>query len=364
MAISAASINDTVSSFFSWWFRELETLWRPLGMALQKKPPTVNITVLDDQWIVRLHKRGRIKEIGRLNFDSDLRVNRKTNNTIIKSVSNRNVDVKVLLPQHQVLRKVLEMPSVAEPDLRQALLFEIDRQTPFQPESVYFDYRILARQPELKRVTVELTAAPRAFVEEVLKRVHEWGAQPSAVDVLTNAEGSGLGLNLLKATDEESRQKRSRAATALTVLVLLLLFAVFYIPVHQLATLDQSLQTKVEEEKETAKQTMAVRGELEQTIKAANFLDERKKSVPSALAVLDKLTRALPDNTWLLTFNQNNTEVKISGYSSAAAELISAIDAVPLFTKPAFTSPIVQDPQKKLERFEILFSLDANGAKE
>ena len=364
MAISATSINDTLSSFFSWWFRELETLRRPLGTALQRKPPTVSITVLDDQWIVRLHKGGRIKEIGRFNFDSDLRANRKMHDTFIKSVSNRNVDLKVLLPQHRVLRKVLEMPSVAEPDLRQALLFEIDRQTPFQPESVYFDYRILARQPELKRLTVELTAAPRAFVEEVLKRIHEWGVQPSAVDVLTNAEGSGLGLNLLKASDEESRQKRSRAATVLTLLVLLLLSAVFYIPVRQLAALDQSLQTKVEEEKQTAKQTMTVRGELEQTIKAARFLDERKKSVPSALAVLNELTRALPDNTWLLTFSQNNTEVKISGYSAAAAELISAIDAVPLFTKPAFTSPIVQDPQQKLERFEILFGLDTNGAKE
>jgi general secretion pathway protein L len=169
---------------------------------------------------------------------------------------------------------------------------------------------------------------------------------------------------LLKASDEESRQKRSRAATVLTLLVLLLLSAVFYIPVRQLAALDQLLQTKVEEEKQTAKQTMTVRGELEQTIKAARFLDERKKSVPSALAVLNELTRALPDNTWLLTFSQNNTEVKISGYSAAAAELISAIDAVPLFTKPAFTSPIVQDPQQKLERFEILFGLDANGAKE
>jgi general secretion pathway protein L len=362
MAISASSISDTASSFFSWWFRELETLWRPLGMSLQKAPPTVSITVLDDQWIVRLRKAGRVKEIGRFNVDSHLPVNKKMLDSIVKSASNRNVDLKVLLPEHRVLRKVLEMPLVAEPDLRQALLFEIDRQTPFQPESAYFDYRILAREPGLKRLTVELTAAPRAFVDEVLKRIHELGMQPSAVDVLVNAEGSGLGLNLLKTSDDRSGQKRSSVTTALTLLVLLLLYAVFYIPVYQLAALEQSLQTKVEEEKEAAKQTMSVRGELEQTIKAASFLDERKKSVPGSLAVLNELTRALPDNTWLLTFSQNNTEVKISGYSAAAAELISAIDAVPLFSKPAFTSPIVQDPQQKLERFEIVFGLDANGA--
>jgi general secretion pathway protein L len=363
MAIAATSITDTVSTFFTWWSRELEALWRPLGTALQKKSPTLSITALDDQWIVRLHKGARIKELSRFDYNSDLRTNRKSRDTILKNASNRNVDIKVLLPQHRTLRKVLEMPSVAEPDLRQALLFEIDRQTPFQPESVYFDYRILARQPELKRLTVELTAAPRAFVEGVLERIQGWGVQPSAVDVLSDTEGNGLGLNLLKASDEDSRQKTSRAATVLTVVILLLLGAVLYIPVQQLAALDQSLQTIVEKEKETAKHTMAVRGELDQTIKAARFLDERKKSVPSALVILNELTRALPDNTWLLTFSQNNSEVKITGYSAAAAELISAIDAVPLFNKPAFTSPIVQDPQQKSERFEILFNLNPSGVK-
>jgi hypothetical protein len=54
--------------------------------------------------------------------------------------------------------------------------------------------------------------------------------------------------------------------------------------------------------------------------------------------------------------------VKISGYSAAAAELISSIDAVPLFAKPAFNSPIVKDPQQNVERFEILFNVDVSGA--
>jgi general secretion pathway protein L len=76
----------------------------------------------------------------------------------------------------------------------------------------------------------------------------------------------------------------------------------------------------VAEEKMTAGQTSTMRDELEQATKGARFLDERKKDVPSALLILDALTKALPDHTWLLTLNQNKTEVKISGYSAAAAE--------------------------------------------
>jgi general secretion pathway protein L len=361
MAISPTSIKHTVSAFLSWWLRELEAMWRPFSALGQRKPPTLTITAEDQKWIVSLQKGGRVKELGHVAIGSHPDAAKKALGTIVKSVKLRHVDLKILLPQHRALRKVLEMPSVTEPDLRQALSFEIDRQTPFQPEDVYFDYRILARHPEAKRLIVELTTVPRVIVEEVLKQIHGWGLQPSVVDVSANDGGKGLGINLLKASDEESRQKQSPLATALALILVLLLAAVFYVPVRQLAALDESLAAQVANEKETAKQTITVRDELDQTIKAARFLDERKNAVPSALLVLNELTKALPDNTWLLTFNQNNTEVKISGYSSAAAELISAIDAVSLFTKPAFTSPIVQDPQQKLERFEIVFNIDVNG---
>jgi general secretion pathway protein L len=75
------------------------------------------------------------------------------------------------------------------------------------------------------------------------------------------------------------------------------------------------------------------------------------------LSVLNEVTKALPDNTWLLSLSKNKAEVKISGYSAAAAELISRIDAVPLFKNPTFSSPIVQDMQNKLERFDISFEI-------
>jgi general secretion pathway protein L len=106
-----------------------------------------------------------------------------------------------------------------------------------------------------------------------------------------------------------------------------------------------------------AKLVLAKREELEETIRAAKFLHERKRNSARELAVLNELTKALPDNTWLSRLSQNKDEVKISGYSAAASELIPRIDSVPLFKNPTFASPIVQDAERKLERFDISFEL-------
>ena len=247
------------------------------------------------------------------------------------------------------------MPAIAEPDLRQALFFEIERQTPFRPEDVYFDYRVLARRPETKRLTVELIAVPRANVDSILSRVHDWGVQPSIIDVVPTNAQSGIGINLLKADQSAARWSPLRVACALLVVVLV--GAVLYVPVNQLSAEDESLAAQVAEESARAKQILAKRAELDETVKAASFLDERKQNLLGVLGVLNEVTKALPDNTWLLSLSLNKAEVKISGYSATAAELISRIDAVPLFKNPTFSSPIVQDPQNKLERFDISFEI-------
>ena len=164
-----------------------------------------------------------------------------------------------------------------------------------------------------------------------------------------------MGVNLLRSDAASVKWSPPRVASAL--LAILLAAAVTYIPINQLSVEDNSLAAQVMVENAKAKQVLTKRGELDETIRAASFLDERKRNLPRELTVLDKLTKALPDNTWLVSFSQTNEGVKVSGYSAAASELIPRIDAVPIFKNPTFSSPIVQDPEKKLERFDVSFEI-------
>jgi len=365
MAPSSASVGALVTTFLSWWIGELRAIYAPFNRLMSQSRPALTLSALNGQWILKIHKGGRAKELCRVDFGSDVKTGRSAVRPIIKSPKLRKGDLKILLGEQRTLRKILDMPSIAEPDLRRALSFEIERQTPFQADEVYFDYRIVNRDPETKQLTVELTTVPRATVDAILKEVRDWGLEPSSVDIAADSgkNARGIGINLI-GRPETSYLGRPYLTVASAAVFALLFLAVLVIPIRQLASLDKSLAARVSDEKELADQTLAMRNNLIQTTDSSNFLDLRKQEIPQALQVLNELTKLVPDDTWLLTFQQHGKEVKISGYSAASAQLIAAIDAVPLFKSPAFSSPIVRDERQNLERFEILFEVNVDKASE
>ena len=236
MAGVLTEIRSLTGVFFSWWLGELEAMWRPLRRAFSRGPDTLSLSTSGQQWIFRLHKGSRVQELGRLDCQSQANVGRKTVGTIMKRANLRHADLTLLLAQDRTLRKRLDMPLIAEPDLRQALYFEIDRQTPFRPDDVYFDYRVLVRRPETKRVMVELTAVPRATVDKILGQVHDWGLQPSIVDVAADNAQDGVGINLLTGLEGHRLSGRWPLLSVASVLLLIgLVAAVLYIPVGQLS---------------------------------------------------------------------------------------------------------------------------------
>jgi len=358
MASSLTTVNDLVSNFFTWWFAELTAIWRPFRAALRRTPKKLVLDTSDQQWSLRLQRGVRSQELGRLDSHSAANVARKSIGTLIRKAKLRNSELTLLVPESKSLRRPLDMPEIPEASLRQALSFEIERQTPFRPEDAYFDYRVLARKPDTKRLSIELIAAPRAVIDAMLSKVAEWGLRPSSVDVVVKNTQAGIGINLLNS--ERAVQRWSSVRVALVLLIIGLLSGILYYPVHVLSAEDESLAAQVAAESAKAKQTLGKRAELDESLRAANFLDSRKQNNPSVMLFLNELTKALPDNTWLARVSQNKDGVKISGYSAAASQLISRIDGIPLFKNPTFSSPIVQDPQNKLERFELSFEIEGH----
>jgi general secretion pathway protein L len=356
MASSLATANDFTSRFSSWWLAELSAMWRPLNRLLRRAPKTLTLDTSEQLWVLRVQKGVRLQELGR--FDANLPEDkvRKKLGALFRKGKLRHANLTVLLPESRSLRRPLEMPAIAEPELRQALFFEIERQTPFQAEDVYYDYRLLQSRSQSNRLTIELIAAPRADLDAILGRVRDWGLEPSIVDVAARNAQMGMGVNLLKSDMALTGWSSPRIAA---VLVAVCLFGLaLYLPVYQLSMVDDSLETQVSIEGIKAKQALAKRAELEETVRTTSFLDKRKQGLPRELTVLNELTKALPDNTWLTRLSHTKDGINISGYSVAASQLISRIDSVKLFKNPTFSSPIVQDPQNKVERFDISFGLE------
>jgi general secretion pathway protein L len=77
-----------------------------------------------------------------------------------------NAPCYLLLDSRQILRRVLSLPLAAENKLREVVSFEIDRQTPFTLDQVYFEARVLGRNLQSKQCQVELIVLPKQTLEK------------------------------------------------------------------------------------------------------------------------------------------------------------------------------------------------------
>ena len=266
----------------------------------------------------------------------------------------RNAILVLRLAESEALRKRVELPLAAEENLRQVVSFEMDRQTPFKPAEVYFDCRVVERDAERQRLSVEMVVVPRAVVDGALGTLGEWGLAPEVVD-LADGEGRALGeLNLLPAGEAPARRRAGGALNFLLAGVALgLMGAVVYLALERQAAVAEAMKERVALAKVDAEAVGALRQEIELLVEDGRFLRDRKRDGAIMGATLNELTRVLPDHTWIYQLRLNGGEMQVWGYSSTASEIVSLIEASPAFAEVKFRSPVTRDARLGLERFNL-----------
>jgi general secretion pathway protein L len=268
-----------------------------------------------------------------------------------------SAEVVVGLPEAQTLRVVLELPIEAEEDLREALSYEVDRQTPFKVHEVYYDFQVIERLAAQRRLRVALTVVPRGALDQAVDAVGAWGLRPMGVSVGQAeqlVDPAAPALNLLP---PEGRS-RPRGAwgllnRALAVAAVLLLVAVIAVPLQRQGTLIRELEGQVAALRTDADATLALRRELERLDLATRLVVERIQQVPHAIDILNELSIILPDDAWLQHLQMQPGRVFLQGQSDAASELVGLLDASAMFRNPTFSSPVVRDARSGKERFQI-----------
>ena len=94
------------------------------------------------------------------------------------------------LGEADVLAKNLSLPLAAERELDQVLAFEMDRETPFKPEELYWNYRTTASDRQTGRLSLRLLVLPKASLDPLLTDLAAVGIQPRRVEI---ADGPDRG---------------------------------------------------------------------------------------------------------------------------------------------------------------------------
>lgn len=354
---SAAVSFAGLRRFFRWWGRELLAL---VPASLRPLPKSVHgflwVEVEPSAVRVKRFNGGRIEEIGSIDRNTPDEAGKKLAFNALCGRHIRRLPVGLVVPADQALRKTVTLPMAARENLRRVLGFELSRHTPFNAEHAWFDYREEGQDAKRNTVDVRVTVASRQVQEGAFALLAAWGHAPKAVVPATDLQGEPHYANLLPPHLRPGTGVLTKVAYGLAVMVpLLLLAATLILPLWQKREVFIALDHRMAQTRAQALAIDPLRQDLDRARAEHQFLLEKKVVRPSAVAVIEEVTKLLPDDTWLNQIEIKGREVVLSGETNASSGLIRLFEKSSLLEGAGFRSPLVKG-RNNVERFQLAVS--------
>lgn len=342
-----------LGNFLDWWLGELSAMYRQIM-------PGASHTAMERWVLVKINGslvtfsrvvHEKATEVGRLDMASlDANGQKQAFQSELDRIAAQKSVVALYLPQEQVLCKKLFLPLAAEENLRQVIAFEMDRHTPFHAGQVYFDYRLAHRGKQLEII---LAVAPRDTIDEPLRQLAAWGVRATAALVSGDAPAD-TPWNLLP---DELRQKgrgmRRRLDTILAIGIAVLFCAALALPIWQKRETVLALRPLQDKAREQAEAAESLRRQLETLVAEYNYLLDKKRGSPPVVAVLEDVTRILPDDTWVQRFELKGKEMHIHGETASSSKLAGLFEQAKTLHDASFRAPLTKGQGANSERFQL-----------
>jgi general secretion pathway protein L len=349
--------------FFAWWVAELKSMLPDTVRERMQHAQRKLMMRLDGEELALYWQEGdELQQLDVFALEQDLPVQRQQISDLLSKHEMDEAPRDLVIPEAMVLRKSLVMPLAAESNLRQALAFEMDRNTPFRTDDVHFDYRIVRRDKDKGVLTLELAVVPRTVVDQQVEALAARGLAPSGLDVALDDRPAGLNLLPPEARYRVSN-RRTRMNLLLSAVAVLLLAVVMAQSLWLREAQIDSVQAAIDEVRVEARRVQNIRTQIEDASEAAGFMQTRRAENRPTLKVIAEVTRILPDDTYLDRLRIWDGNVQIQGKSDNAQQLIELVNLSPLFDGAGFRGSTRLDGRSQKEIFDLSATL-ANGESE
>jgi general secretion pathway protein L len=331
-----------------WWLGELRALYEDAARRLEAASgATITIEAGERYWILR--QRGR--SVGQIDWgQEDLALAQDALRAALTPTRRRRA-VVVEIPPECVLSKIVSLPAGAHRELERILEFEIGRHFPFPAERVFFRHRTLPRGAAggESGLAVEIVAVPRETVGAIVDELAAVGVRPSGISVISASSEAPL---FLPASVLGVPAKGSLNRSLAIAVGLLAVTALASWPIAQQVRLG-AIEQEIASLKPRAEAALHAREQQRKDADRSTAILRLRAGRPALVAILDALTRELPDGSWLLSLSINGREVVLDGLSPSAATIALALERSANFTGIVFRSPITREPGSGLEHFQL-----------
>lgn len=345
--------RDYASAFFGWWGGELHALL-PAGVksALAGSGKRVELAVVDGGYRIRI--AGNQRDEG--HAYEELITSRAQAASAAAGIAAREgaSGVTLVLPQTMCFLRTVEVPRSALKDCRRVLDLDLERATPFRRADVYTSYKVIGDTASDQKASVRQYVTKRDLVDPIIADVVKANGRVDAIDMAIGSSGTTVGINFIEATDGDRSGLRALTPTralSLAAVVLLLLAC------GQLLYKREGALEEVREQSALLRtQATAVRQALEQSqvsIKDLAAVQALKMKQVPMIAVIEEITRILPDTAWVTDLRVENDIVDISGLAKSGANLLPLFERSPVFGEASLTAPLTFDQREDKERFSL-----------
>lgn len=353
--------RSPLPGFLRWWGGELTALLPARMRAwLQRGPDVLRLTMDADVLLVKRARTGDL--LATIPAELPVEAQRAAFTSACAGIDPDDRRLVLVAAGASVLQRRLLMPLAAAADPRKVVGYELDRQTPFKPDQLYYDVRVSLAPAPAGQVALDLYAAPRAELDPMLERLAAIGVHPDCVDV-QSSNGALAGVDLLPPGRRPRRlDKRRRLNWILAAGCVLLVVLVLAQWLGDRRAALAKMQDEVDAMRAQATQSEQLRAQLTAAVAASQFLVKRKAENPPPLAVLDELTRRMPATSWLDAMTLDDSGgLDIKGEADKAAALVDKLGGSKVFGEPKLQGVIQPDPASGKERFELTARVKQQG---
>ena len=263
----------------------------------------------------------------------------------------RSSSIEAELPASQAMTHLLDFPSKASDFLDGMIRTQVDRLTPWNARDAVFGWTP-PKEAADGRIEVVFAATSRLVVAPFLQLAQTLDA--ASITVCTEAPSGGSGKIML--IEKSLRSVIGQAVNLPRFVRAILLSAGIGAAASLLLNiyLGGSLQDDLGDlQRRITQRRAALRLDANGLASGLGLLAKRKQTTPSSVMVLEAVTRALPDSTFVTELRIEGDKIQVVGMTQDAPSLIRLMEQSPQFTRATFFAPTTRAANEPGERFHI-----------
>jgi general secretion pathway protein L len=273
----------------------------------------------------------------------------------------KDVAIGLRIPGDMIFRRRLVFPLEVAHSLQAAAAQDLALNTPFQLAHVYHDQTTVA---DSGRIVADQWVVPRAAVSDALEPLGENVSHFAFIEAIGSANETlprpYIDLGTSQARGKPLLRTIALGLVSFAVLISLAAGVIRYSRQESLLT-QLAIELPAAAAKARAVNTILESSNVKQALLADLRTNKLRK--PGFLDVWEEISQRLPQDSWLTELRLSElpdkgvSQVTMSGFSTAAAQLVGLFDKSALLADLGLAAPISFDAMEQRERFTLQATL-------